>query len=90
MTAGRLPKLPDPLPFWFTNLNERCFLSGRDVAELFGYNHRDIKSYTAKGQLPKPDEHKGGGAGCKKAQWKKSTIMAEITRRRKLIDERSA
>lgn len=75
-------KYPDSLPSWFTTMNPKGCLSSRDIALLFGFCGPEtvIQEYR-QGSFPRPDSRFGSGGRNKKCFWKKSTVMAEITRR---------
>lgn len=81
---------PDPLPFWFLNTNEKSLLGAKDLVILFGYkNVPDFHNARASGNFPEPDQKYKGHTPSMytKCHWKKSTIVAEIERRKMLAKE---
>lgn len=87
-----MPKFryPDPLPSWFVNMNPKSLCSARDVAALFGFKNFGVATSEAnQGLFPKADVRLGGNTPghAKKCQWRKSTILAEIERRKKCAQQ---
>ncbi len=87
-------KYPTELPEWFIYLNEKSLVSVLDVANLFGFkNVSSVHALFSQGSFPKPDCYFGGpkrGRGNvkhAKCQWKKSTLLAEIERRKQVSEE---
>lgn len=88
--------VPEKLPFWFQNMNVDGALSSKEVAEIFGFKDgNSVVTSVCSGRFPEPDykdkpfsrsKSGRGGITCK---WKKSTILTEIERRKKLNQRNS-
>lgn len=90
--------IPIEIPVWLQTANEKSGIRSKDIYLLFGFkNIGAVSSSVENGAFPKPDmkvNPKGyntatGYAVSSKPMliWRKSTILAEIQRRNKVIAE---
>lgn len=82
---GRKPTYPVELPEWFRLMNINGMLTTEEVAALFGFKIQSIYTETHEGIFPKLDKQIAYNRKYfAKSRWRKSTILAEIERRKKL------
>jgi hypothetical protein len=87
-------KSPEFIPDWLVVMNDRSGVDGKQLAKLFGFKDGNSLSCSVyNGSFPPPDfmtgDMKPGFVAKKwkgKGMWLKSTVIAEIRRRKALED----
>jgi hypothetical protein len=79
-------KSPEFIPDWLVVMNERSGVDGKQLAKLFGFKDgNSLNCSVYSGSFPPPDFSVRNA----KAMWLKSTVIAEIRRRKALEDARA-